>query len=66
MARHAEWPEGKLLKFRIGPALVVLSEAELRGLLARDLDLYGQGLLRGKACKRHHALDKRLKTQGGG
>jgi hypothetical protein len=67
MAAHADWPSPPCVKFRLGSALVVLSEAEMRGLLARDLPLYSAALMRGKAARRSHLLDKRPDpSQGGG
>jgi len=61
MTEHASFPSGeRLVEFRLGPAVVVLSEAEVESLLARDPSLLAVGLQRGKGVKRSRELRRRV------
>ncbi len=62
MVQHATWPEGPTIKFKLGSAVLVFSPHEMQRLLSRDLDLFGQALLRGKACRRR----KEFRARTGG
>ena len=65
MTEHVRFPPGeRLVEFRLGPALVVLTEGEARTLLARDPSLLAAGLQRGKAVRR--ARELRHRAGGGG
>jgi len=66
MTEHASFPSGeRLLEFRLGPALVVLTESELRTLLGADPSLLAAGLQRGKALRRFRAFRRRVGLPAG-
>jgi hypothetical protein len=64
VAKSPDWTTGKMLRFKLGSATLVLSEGEMRALLGHDLTIYENGLVRGKAVVRRKALRARM-TQGG-
>lgn len=63
MARSPDWTPGKMLRFNLGGAVLVLSEGEVRALLGHDLTIYENGLVRGKAVVRRKAYSKRTASQ---
>ncbi len=60
MTQHADWPAGRTIQFKLGPALVVLTEDEVRRLLASDLAVFEAGLQRGKAVRRRQETRRRV------
>lgn len=48
-----------MVEIRLAKCLLVLTESELRGLLARDQDLWITALRRGKSVMRQRQAEKR-------
>lgn len=66
MAKSPDWTAGKMVRFKLGSAVMVLSEGEVRALLHRDPAIYEAGLLRGKAVVRRKQYKARTKPTLGG